>query len=622
MVAMRTAPAENDSPRGRGRRRFDGRRVEQQLILDRYRPLDELGEGGYGTVVLAWDTRMQRRVAIKRLDLPLDAYGDPQHDPPGLAEARTSAMLNHPSIVTVHDFATDSDEAFLIMEHVDGASLEELLEDLGGPLDLDETAAVFSAVSDALEFAHANGVLHLDIKPANVLVTRDGRVKVADFGMAALSSVTGHGSGTGGTVGYMPLEQLEGMRVGPETDEWALAALVYECLTAANPFDAESPQAAIVALETLETPAPSEYEPELGAAIDDVLLAALGLRPSDRYPSVARFADNLLPHLGDPAQGRTSLAGLVEAYAAEDLEDENEAPGWKRVGLWDRLQGRAGFTLLRAVAAVESAWLAWAGLAPLPVSSIAVLAGAALVGVAGALAPSLGTGLGLLAFAIGLFAQRLWLLASCFAIASALWWWFAARRSAGAAVLPLSAPVLAVARVPYAMPLLAGFALPPLTAAAAGFLGGALALLASASSGGVAPYSAVNPALFLDPAAGVAASGAVRAAFAAPAAWVALLGWAIAAAAMSWLSKRASRGWAIAGALLGAAIVYSAHSAARQLSFVLGHEVAWDGTSFLLSLGASLLLVVVVIALGAPVRAEEESVRPRRAAESDTAADS
>ena len=97
--------------------------MEQQLILDRYRPLEDLGEGGSGTVVLAWDTRMQRRVAIKRMSLPVDRLGRPLLNSPGLAEARTAALLNHPSIVTVFDFETDADEAFLIMEHADGASL-------------------------------------------------------------------------------------------------------------------------------------------------------------------------------------------------------------------------------------------------------------------------------------------------------------------------------------------------------------------------------------------------------------------------------------------------------------------------------------------------------------------
>ncbi len=256
-----------------------GRRVEQQLILDRYRPLAELGEGGYATVVLAWDTRMQRRVAIKRLPLPLDARGGVLHNPPGLAEARTAALLNHPAIVTVYDFATDADEAFLIMEFVDGCSLDVLLDRIRGPLDADETAAVIGAVADALEFAHGNGVLHLDVKPGNVLIARDGRIKVADFGMAALSSATGHGIAGGGTIGYMPLEQLEGRTVSESTDEWALALLAYECLTGANPFSAPTAEAARTRIETLEPPPTSAYGPGFGAAVDVILLAGLGPLP-------------------------------------------------------------------------------------------------------------------------------------------------------------------------------------------------------------------------------------------------------------------------------------------------------------------------------------------------------
>ncbi len=229
--------------------------MEGQLILDRYRPLAELGEGGFGTVTLAWDTRMQRRVAIKRLPFPLDNRGRP-HQPPGLAEARTAAMLAHPNIVTVFDFDTDSDEAFLVMEYVDGASLADLLDRAGGPLTLDEASAVVDAVERALSFAHDNGVLHLDIKPDNVLVMRDGRVKVADFGIAELSSLSGHTSAYGGTLGYMPLEQLEGERVSERTDEWAVAALVFEAITGDNPFAEDTLEAAIEPAQDLRPASP------------------------------------------------------------------------------------------------------------------------------------------------------------------------------------------------------------------------------------------------------------------------------------------------------------------------------------------------------------------------------
>jgi hypothetical protein len=583
--------------------------VEQQLILDRYRPLEDLGHGGFATVTLAWDTRMQRRVAIKRLDLPRDhKSGAIIHDPRGLAEARTAAMLNHPSIVTVYDFATDADEAFIIMEYVDGASLERVLDDISGALTVEETAAVVEAVSSALTFAHDNGVLHLDVKPANVLVTRDGRVKVVDFGMAELSTATGHGASFGGTVGYMPLEQLEGMRVSEAADEWALATLAFECLTGSNPFDAEDTPSAITLLETLDPPLPSSFEQALPPAIDDILFAGTGLRPADRYPSVKEFAAALLPHLGDAVLGRESLAGLVEAYA--DDTELPEEPGFNHVGLWDRMRGVSGAFALRSVAAAESAWLAWAGLAPTHLQPLPLAGAAALVALAAALAPSLGTGLGLVAFAVGLFARQMWVLGSLFSAAAITWWWFAARRHPNAAVLPLAAPLLGTAHIPFVMPLLAGFTLPPLSATIAGFAGGLLQLLASSASDQSAPYVAVAPELLADPSRAAHSAAAIQAAFLDPSAWVALLGWPLAAFLMSVACRRATRLSALLGAVLGAGALLGMNVLARLLADITGAGSAtdWIEMTFVASLGGSLILVVLVAVLGAPVRSEEEGL--------------
>jgi hypothetical protein len=586
------------------------RRVEQQLILDRYRPLEQLGSGGFATVTLAWDTRMQRRVAIKRFDLPRDATGVIQHNPPGLAEARTAAMLNHPAIVTVYDFATDADEAFVIMEHIDGASLETLLDDVGGPLTLDETAAVIDAVSCALEYAHENGVLHLDIKPGNVLVTRDGRVKVADFGMAELSNLGGHGTSWGGTLGYMPLEQLGGLRVNEATDEFALAVLTFECLTGANPLLADSPGAAIARLQTTDLPSVRSYEPKLSSTIDDVLFAATGPHPDDRYPSVAELWTALQPHLGDSASGRESLADLVSAYAVED--EPAERPGWDRIGLWDRLQGRGGAFALRTLAAGEAAWLAWAGLAQVHLQPLALGGAVALVALAGALAPALGTGIGLIAFAIGLFAMGLWLLGMVFALGVAVWWWFVARRSPGVAVTALAAPALGVAHLGLLAPLLAGFWLPPLSAAATGLTAGVLHLLASSASQQLAPYVSVSARLIADPNSGVLAADNVRAAFLDPAAWISLLGWPAAALAVSLFARRATRFSALVGVALGGAVLWGTNLLAELWASRGNGATAaahvWTGTSFAVSLAGSLILMVLVIVLGAPVRAEDEEL--------------
>lgn len=578
--------------------------MDAQLILDRYRPLSELGQGGYGTVTLAWDTRMQRRVAIKRLPLPLDASGVP-HRPPGLAEARTAAMLNHPSIVTVFDFDMDSDEAFLVMEHVDGASLADVLDAVDGPLELVEAAAIVDSVAAALEFAHDNGVLHLDIKPENVLVTREGRIKVADFGMAALSSTTGHGCAEGGTPGYMPLEQLEGLRCSERTDEWALAALAVECLTGDNPFWEPTLEAAIVRLEVFEPPLPSRVNPELPDEVDDVLLTGLGQRPADRYPSVSDFADELLPLLGDPAAGASSLAELVDDLAAE-TPAVDEAPGFESVGLWDRVPGGAGRLAARVIAAVEGAWLAWAGLTPFALGRPATLAAVALVAVAGALAPALGAGLGLGAFAVGIIAAGFPLAGSIALVLSVLWWWFAARRSAAAAVLPLSAPLLSIVRVPYAQPLLAGFALAPRQAALAATVGGSLTMIASAASGFGPPYAFTDWRLAVDVWDAVLAVANLHQLFTSPAALVALAGWPLGALAMSLLSRRASRPAAAAGALLGAGIIYGFASLADLITREIGRSGRFSGPLVGASLAASLILVLLVVLAGPPVRAEEE----------------
>ena len=581
-----------------------GRLVEQQLILDRYRPLSELGEGGFSTVVLAWDTRMQRRVAIKRMALPLDRSGHVLANPPGLAEARTAAMLNHPAIVTVLDFETDADEAFIIMEHVDGASLERILDDLGGPLDLDETAAIFGGVADALDFAHENGVLHLDIKPANVLVTRDGRVKVADFGMAALSSGAGHGSSEGGTIGYMPLEQLEGRPVSEATDEWALAALTYECLTATNPFDDDTVEAAIARVQALDPPLPSDVEPGLPGALDDVLFAALGPLPADRYRTVTSFADALEPHLGDPDAGRVSLAETVAAYATDEPDEEHDLDLYE-LGLWDRLRTPLGSLLLRGVAAAESGWLAWIGLSATGVDRLGVLGATSLIALAGALAPSLGTGLGVAAFAVGLFASGVWVLGVILSVTALAWWWFIARRSAGAAVIPLAAPALGVAHLGPAAPLLAGFALPPLAAAASGLGAGLLALLASAASFVSAPYVSVDPRVLVDIGRTPLVAASVRAAFLNPSTYIVLVGWSLAATLMSWMCGRATRASAALGAIASAGVLGGFYWLAEKASGLLGNGSVWVTTQLVVSIAGSLTMVLLVIALGPPVRSEE-----------------
>ena len=277
--------------------------TERPLILDRYRPLGLLGSGASGSVEVAWDTRIQRRVAIKRIPL----NGDPDMAAETLTEARTAALLNHPAIVQVFDFEIDGPEALIIMEHVDGETLADLLNRSEDPLELDVVAAIAQPVAEALSYAHENQVLHLDIKPENVLISHDGMVKVSDFGLASLSNSLGFSAAKGGTIGYMPPEQIAGKLVDERTDEWAFASMVYEMLTAKNPFFATGLKRAYRAACYANVTPPSLVRDDVSPTIDGILLDALSPSPEVRFGSIDALRAVWVIGI-DPNQGRKFLS--------------------------------------------------------------------------------------------------------------------------------------------------------------------------------------------------------------------------------------------------------------------------------------------------------------------------
>ncbi|TLM74019.1 MAG: serine/threonine protein kinase, partial [Actinobacteria bacterium] len=513
---------------------------EHGLILDRYRPLALLGEGGHGSVVLAYDTKMARRVAIKRLPLPLSEDGRPVSKR-GLGEARTAALLNHPGIVTVHEWDTDADEAFLIMEHVDGLPLSELLDRTGAPLDLDEIAAVVADVAAALRFAHDNGVLHLDLKPDNVLITREGRIKIADFGVAALTGLGGHAPGLGGTLGYMPLEQLVGEQLDERCDEWALAALTYEMLTGRNPFAADRVDDAIFRIELEDAPAPSDLVRRLPAGIDGVVMTGLAPHRGQRYRTVAEFASDLTPHLGDPQAGRDSLGRLVCALA----EEADEGVPLEGLGLWDRLSNR-GHLVSRAGATAAASWCAYSALTHLELPPAAEWVAGAVVAACAWAAPPLGLALGLLAVvAAEAVAAGPWLAVLVFA-AVAAYWWFVGRSGKGYAFTPILAPAFAVARCGFAIPMLLGFAFGPAWAALSSALSAAVVMTTAAAYRPIAPYLSVPLRFFSEPW-NLGEHGGAGAVWANPGAYVTVAAWGLAGLMMSLLSRRGTRRAAAAG---------------------------------------------------------------------------
>ncbi|MCL1879373.1 MAG: serine/threonine protein kinase [Actinomycetia bacterium] len=285
--------------------------MANELILQRYRLLENAGRGGFSTVEVAWDTRLQRKVAVKRL-------GQEQVQQRGLQEARTAALLKDARIIDIIDFQEVDGEALIFMEYIDGASLTQLMRESQELFSVDCVTAIAKDVGGALSYAHENQVLHLDIKPDNILFDHSGSAKVTDFGLAQLSSPQGFGNSLGGTIGYMPPEQITGGAVDERTDLWAFAVLLYQLLCGANPFRAADPQESLRRINTVHFYLPAEIREDVDPALDQLLLSALAAEANYRPPTVAAFCTALTPLLGDARIGRRELKSRVSTSINDD----------------------------------------------------------------------------------------------------------------------------------------------------------------------------------------------------------------------------------------------------------------------------------------------------------------
>ncbi|MBR3159004.1 MAG: serine/threonine protein kinase [Atopobiaceae bacterium] len=447
-----------------------------QVLLGRYRVLEVNSQGGFGTVNVCWDARLQRRVAIKQMPLRFGENSPREASTlnEALAEARTSSMLSHPNIVTMFDFERDDNYSYLVMEYVDGLNLADFLARVeDGVLTFDECAHLVDSVASALAFAHENGVLHLDIKPANIMVDRTGTVKLADFGMASLASAAGYGGARGGTVGYMPPEQIAGDMVDERTDIFALSVVVWQALTGICPFAAQTAEQSLELIERGPSTPLSHMEPELAGRVEDTLLRALEPNPMNRTASVERFARDLVPALGNPQEGAASLHDLLNQ--AEPDEEPDIEQDWDRlhVPLTARVPWLPQLSS-RALAAASAAWFAYQ-LVPyiVPGSPKALAAGVAIAAIAGAAWPPLAGASAIALVVAALVAQPSALGISLALIVGSMgvaWWIAAGRRSylSGPALLAPSCLPSPVSSVP-----LSAFALGPAASfftAAGGFL--------------------------------------------------------------------------------------------------------------------------------------------------------
>jgi tRNA A-37 threonylcarbamoyl transferase component Bud32 len=276
------------------------------LLAGRYEVVRLLGWGGMAEVFLATDRLLGRRVAVKVIR---DRFAD---DERFLArfrrEARAAASLNHPNVVAVHDVGVHDGNPFLVTEVVDGRTLDEMLR-AGGPLPPDRAAEIGEAVAEALAGAHAAGIVHRDVKPGNIMVTADGRVKVLDFGIARALRWTPltDTPAAQGTAEYMAPEHIRNDGAEPRSDLYSLGVVLYELITGHPPFTGESAlQVAFRHLE--EAPAPPQLiRPEIPPDLSAVILRCLAKHPGDRY----RRAQDLAADLRRVRAGEPSLTAPV-----------------------------------------------------------------------------------------------------------------------------------------------------------------------------------------------------------------------------------------------------------------------------------------------------------------------
>jgi len=289
----------------------------------RYRVVGQLGQGAMGIVYRAIDPELGRTVAVKTIALSGSEQEQEVHQARFRQEARAAGGVSHPSIVTIYDVGREGDLAFIAMECVEGRELRELIRE--GAIAPARALEIAALVAEGLAYAHERGVIHRDVKPGNIMVLPDGRVKIMDFGIARLqeSELKTQSGVLLGSPQYMSPEQVAGHALDGRADVFSLGVVLYEMLTGTKPFDASDLTQLLFWVVNLPHKPPSERNASLPAVIDYIVARALKKYAAERYATAGEFAADLRDSIAEvasipaPAMATTRPdAGAVTRTAA------------------------------------------------------------------------------------------------------------------------------------------------------------------------------------------------------------------------------------------------------------------------------------------------------------------
>ena len=267
--------------------------LRQGTMLGPYRIVEQIGRGGMATVYKAHHPALDRLVAIKVL--PEFYAEDMAYRERFRQEARAIARLEHPNILNVFDFGEEGGLPYLVTELLEGGTMADVV---GAPLDLEDVVRWLRPVANALDYAHAHGILHRDLKPSNILLRADRTPVLGDFGLVKLANTARKLTASGtvlGTPEYMSPEQSTGESIGPASDLYSLAVVAYEMLTGRVPFQADTPVAVLMSHLNEAVPPTRELKGELSAHVEAVMQRGLDKQPASRYPTAAEFVAALTP---------------------------------------------------------------------------------------------------------------------------------------------------------------------------------------------------------------------------------------------------------------------------------------------------------------------------------------